>query len=94
MVKREMNICSSDKLRDLARDVVGRVKALIAAGNVRRVTVRTPNDKLVLQMPLTTGVAVLAVLARFAPSLTAAGVLAAMLARARVQITRVENAER
>ena len=74
-------------------ELVGRVKELIAEGNVRRLIIKKPDGALLLEIPLTAGVAVGSVLTIFAPVLAALGAMAALLARVKVQIVRVEKGE-
>jgi hypothetical protein len=72
-------------------DLVDRVKKLIQEGNVRRLVIRTPNDEILLEIPLTAGVAVGGVLTIFAPVLAALGAMAALLADVKLQIVRVAD---
>lgn len=74
-------------------ELVGRVKELIADGNVRRLIIKKPDGALLLEIPLTAGVAVGGVLTILAPVLAALGAMAALLARVKVQIVRVEKGE-
>ena len=74
-------------------ELVGRVKELIAEGNVRRLIIKKPDGEILLEIPLTAGVAVGGVLTILAPVLAALGAMAALLARVKVQIVRVENSE-
>ena len=69
-------------------ELVDRVKELIEEGNVRRLIIRKPNDEILLEVPLTTGVAVGGVVTLFAPVLAALGAMAALLARVKIQIVR------
>lgn len=55
---------------------MARVKELMAEGNVRCLIIRGPDDKVLLEVPLTTGVAV-GMLTILAPVLAAVGALAA-----------------
>ncbi|MBX3011771.1 MAG: DUF4342 domain-containing protein [Caldilineaceae bacterium] len=71
--------------------LVERVKELIAEGNVRRLIIRTAEDKIMLEIPLTTGVAVGGVVTLLAPVIAALGALAALLAKVKIQIVREEG---
>lgn len=73
--------------------LVERVKELVAEGNVRRLILRTQDDKLILEIPLTAGAVVGGVVTLFAPLLAALGALAALLARVKVQIERSEGGD-
>lgn len=71
--------------------LVERVKELIAEGNVRRLIIRTAEDKVMLEIPLTAGVAVGGVVTLLSPVLAALGALAALLAHVKVQVVREEK---
>ena len=68
--------------------LVEKAKALIAEGNVRRLIIRTQDDKIMLEIPLTAGVVVGGVVGLAAPLLAALGALAALIAKVKVQIVR------
>lgn len=70
--------------------LVERVKELIAEGNVRRLIIRNADDKVMLEIPLTAGVAVGGVVTLLSPVLAALGALAALLAHVKVQVVREE----
>jgi hypothetical protein len=72
-------------------ELVKRVKELIVEGNVRRLIIKKPNDDLLLEIPLTAGVAVGSVVTIVAPVLAALGAMAALLAKVKVQVVRVEK---
>jgi hypothetical protein len=72
-------------------ELVDRVKKLIQEGNVRRLVIRTPDDEILLEIPLTAGVAVGGVLTIFMPILAALGAMAALLANVKLQIVRVAD---
>jgi hypothetical protein len=69
--------------------LVDYVKDLIQEGNVRRLIIRTSDDKTLLEIPLTAGVAVGGVVTVFTPVLAALGALAALLANVKLQIVRL-----
>ena len=72
-------------------EVVDRVKELIAEGNVRRLIIRNSDDKQLLEIPLTAGVAVGGVVTIFALPLAILGAAAALLANVKLQIVRTEG---
>lgn len=77
---------------EIASDqLVTRVKELIAEGNVRRLIIRKPDGDVMLEVPLTAGVAVGGVFTIVAPVLAALGAFAALIARVRVEIVREES---
>ena len=73
------------------RDLVDRVKELIKAGNVRRLIIRKPGGDVLLEIPLTAGVAVGSVMTLFAPVLAAVGAMAALLTMVKVEVVRVKG---
>lgn len=70
--------------------LVERAKELIAEGNVRRLIIRNADDKVMLEIPLTAGVAVGGVITLVSPVLAALGALAALLAHVKVEVVREE----
>jgi hypothetical protein len=72
-------------------ELVDRTKELIAEGNVRRLIICTSDDEKLLEVPLTTGVAVGGALTLLAPVLAALGAMAALLARVKVEVVRTER---
>jgi hypothetical protein len=60
-------------------ELVDRMKELIAEDNARRLIIRTSDDEKLLEVPLTTGVAVGGALTLLAPVLAALGAMAALL---------------
>lgn len=88
--KREERTVTEEFEVDGAR-LVGEVKRLIQAGNVRRLIIRGQDGNLLLEIPLTAGVAAGGALVLFAPVLAAVGALAALVAQVRLQVVRVED---
>ena len=72
-------------------ELVDRVKDLISEGNVRRLIIKKPDGSLLMEIPLTAGVAVGGVFTIFAPVLAALGAMAALLAKVKVEIVRVNE---
>ena len=72
----------TEKVTLAGNQVVDYVKTLIAAGNVRRLIFRKANDEVLLEVPLTAGVAVGGALTALAPVLAALGAMAALLKQA------------
>lgn len=48
----------TEQIEIAASELVDRTKELIEEGNVRRLIIRNPDDEVLLEVPLTTGVAV------------------------------------
>lgn len=71
-------------------ELVDFVKGLIADGNVRRLVIRKPDGKALLEVPLTAGVAVGGVVTLVAPVIAALGAMAALLAKVEVDIERID----
>lgn len=76
-----------------AGQLVARVKELIKEGNVRRLIIRKPNDEILLEVPLTAGVAVGSAVTLLNPVLAALGAMAALLAKVKIQVVRVADRE-
>ncbi len=66
-----------EQIEIAASELVDRTKELIEEGNVRRLIIRNQDDDVLLEVPLTTGVAVGGVVTLIAPVLTALGAMAA-----------------
>lgn len=71
-----------------AGELVDRVKDLVHQGNVRRLIVRRQSDDVLLEVPLTGGVAMGGALTVFAPHLVVLGAVAALLTKVKVQVVR------
>jgi len=75
-------------------ELVDYVKRLIAEGSVRRLIIRKRSGEVLVEVPLTAGVAVTGALTLMAPVLAALGALAALLAQVRVEVVRGPNGDR
>jgi hypothetical protein len=82
----------SEEIELAGSQLVEQVKEWIAEGNVRRLILRTPDDSLVLEIPLMAGAVIGGVLTFFAPLLVVLGAIASVFARVRVEIVREEEA--
>jgi hypothetical protein len=78
----------TEQIEITGSELVERTKELIDEGNVRRLIIRNHDDQILLEVPLTAGVAVGGVLTVVAPVLAALGAMAALLARVKVEIVR------
>jgi hypothetical protein len=83
----------TEKVTLSGNQLVDYVKNLIAAGNVRRLIIRKPNDEVLLEIPLTAGVAVGGALTAMAPVLAALGAMAALLTQVKVEIVRADRSD-
>jgi len=83
-----------EEIEITGNQLVDYVKDLIHEGNVRRVIIRTSDDKTLLEVPLTAGVAVGGVLTVFTPVFAALGALAALLVNVKLQVVRLDTEDR
>jgi hypothetical protein len=81
----------SEEIELAGNQLVEQVKEWIAEGNVRRLVLRTPDNSLILEIPLMAGAVVGGVLTFFAPLLVVLGALASVFAQVKVEIVRVEE---
>lgn len=72
-------------------DLVDRVKSLVAEGNVRRLVIRNAKSEVLIEVPLTPAVLVGGVATVINPVLALLGALAALIARLKFEIVRVET---
>jgi hypothetical protein len=76
----------TEELTVTGQELVGRIKTLVAEGNVRRLIIRKPDGDTLLEIPLTAGVVAGGAVTIMAPVLAALGALAALLAEFRVEV--------
>jgi hypothetical protein len=69
-------------------DWLGKAKDLINQGNLRRLIVRRPSGRLLIDVPLIAGLAVVAVLILIVPMLMALAALAALVMQFKLEIKR------
>ena len=81
----------TEQIEIAANELVDRVKALIQEGNVRRLIIRKPTDEVLIEIPLSAGVAVTGMMTIFAPVLVALGAMAALLTKVKVDIVRTSD---
>lgn len=81
----------NEELEVAGNQLVERVKELIEEGNVRRLIIRNPEGRTLLEIPLTFGaVAGGALVIFFGPVLAALAVIGALVARIKIEIVRDE----
>jgi len=80
----------TEEIEIAGNQLVERVKELVEEGNVRRLRIRAQDGDVLIEVPLTAGVAVGGVVTIVAPVLAAIGALAALIADCRVEIVRTE----
>jgi len=81
----------TEEIEVAGAELVGRIKELIKAGNVRRLILRTQDNKLLLEIPLTAGAVAGGVVVLVAPVLAALGAMAALLANVKVEVVRTDK---
>jgi hypothetical protein len=69
-------------------ELVGRIRALIAEGNVRHLRIKAPGGGVYFETPLTVGVLAGGAVALAAPWLAILGALAAAVVRVKVEVVR------
>ncbi len=69
------------------KELMAKVKQLIAEGNVRRIIIKNKDGKTLIEVPLTVGVAGLVL----APTLAAIGALAALVTECTLIVERSEK---
>ena len=92
--KEEEEHTFSEQVEIAASELVDRTKELIEEGNVRRLIIRNQDGEVLLEVPLTTGVAVGGVVTILAPVLAALGAMAALLTHVKVEIVRTKGGDR
>ncbi len=80
----------TEQLEVAGNQLVDRVKDLIEQGNVRRLIIRTPEGRTMLEVPLTIGAVAGGALLFFNPLLAGLGAMAALLTRVTIEIVREE----
>lgn len=78
----------TEEINVMGSALVDKVKDLIREGNVRRIIVRRSSGEALMEIPLTAGVGVAALLTLLAPVLAALAAIAALVAQFRVEIER------
>ena len=81
----------TEEIEVFGNELVDQVKKLVAEGNVRRLIVRNQEGHVMIELPLTTGVAVGGVVTIMAPVLAALGALAALIAHAKIEVVRTDE---
>lgn len=81
----------SEEIEVAGRHLVDEVTKLIAEGNVRKVRIRSENDDIVLEVPLTAGAVIGGVVVLSAPWLAILGALAGLLVKVRLEVVREER---
>src|SRR3712207_2838412 len=83
----------TEQIEIAGSELVDRTKELIEEGNVRRLIIRNQEDEVLLEVPLTAGVAVGGLVTLIAPILAALGAMAALLTHVKIEIVRTTKDE-
>ncbi len=81
----------TEEIKVAGRDLVKRIRKLIAEGNVRRLIIRKADGTRLLEIPLTAGAAVGGLLTIAQPVLATLVVLGMLLAEFKVEVVRVKD---
>ncbi|MBC7869178.1 DUF4342 domain-containing protein [Candidatus Saccharibacteria bacterium] len=68
-------------------DLIGKVKQLIAEGNVRRMIIKDKSNKTIIEIPLTIGLVGIVL----APVLAAVGAVAALVTECTILVERIDQ---
>ncbi|NJP07775.1 MAG: DUF4342 domain-containing protein [Chloroflexaceae bacterium] len=71
--------------------LINSVRELIASGNVHHLVIRSVDGKLLLEIPVTAGLAIGGVVTLFTPLITALAAIAAMVSRVKIEVVRIEQ---
>ncbi len=83
----------TEEVEIAGQHLVDEVTRLIAEGNVRKVRIRSQNDDVVLEVPLTATAVIGGVVVLTAPWLAILGALAGLLVKVRLEVVREEKPE-
>jgi len=86
--KDKTNRTWTEEIEIAGGQLIERVKALIAEGNVRELRVKAAGGRVIFEMPVTVGVLAGGAVALAAPWLAILGAIAALVARVKVEIVR------
>ena len=77
----------TEEVKVKGEGLVAKIKELVREGNIRHVTIKNEEDKVVLEFPLTLGV----VGALLLPTLAAVGAVAALVTNCTIVVVRTED---
>lgn len=80
-----------EEFRVAGDQVVATVRQVVLEGDVRRIQLLTEDDDVLIEVPLTTGVAIGAVGSLAFPVIAAIGAMAALITRVTIRIERVNS---
>lgn len=79
------NETRTEEFRVSGSELVEKVKELVHQGNIRRIVIKNPEGKVLMEFPLTIGV----VGALLLPTLVALGVIAVLVTQCTIEVERV-----
>lgn len=82
-----------DEVTGTASQIINEIKRLIREGNARRLIIKNKDDKVLLETPLTAGVAGTAAMGMMAPVISAIGMFAMFLNDVHVLVERYPEEE-
>ncbi len=85
--KKKVNL--KEEFRVKGEQALKKIKELIKEGNVRKITIKNKNKKVLLEFPLTIGMIGTVV----APMLAAVGAMAALLTECTISVERAEKSK-
>jgi hypothetical protein len=83
----------TEEIEVAGSQLVDRISSLLAEGNISRMRIRSRNDDIVLDVPLTAGAVVGGVVVIAAPWLAVLGAIAGLVAHVRIEVVRMEEPE-
>ena len=78
----------TEEVEVAGHQLIDEVTRLVSEGNVRKIRVRSKNDDVVFEVPLTAGAVVGGVVVLAAPALAVLGALAGLLVKVKIEIVR------
>jgi len=83
----------TEEIEVAGSELVERIKAMVAEGNVRELRVKAAGGQVIFETPLTVGVLAGGAVALAAPWLAIIGALAALVARVKLEVVREEEGQ-
>ena len=84
----------TEEIEVAGNELVDRVQELVREGNVRRLIIRSEDGNKLLEIPLTAGAVAGGAAVILAPWLTVLGVIAALVARVRIEVVHNGDGQR
>lgn len=81
----------TEKIDIASSEALASIKSLIREGNVRRVTIKNSNGRVLLSVPVTAGVAIGGVAVLAVPTVAAIAALTALVSKVTLEIERTDD---